>query len=308
MSQSGDLVFPLIPSRRGGALDVSGRTSRRRGSGSEIASSRPYRRGDAIRLVDWAASARLSTARGIDEFVVRDTFAEDAVRIVVVVDRSPSMALFPDWLPWLDKKAAVREAGRMIVASGAATNALIGYASAGAGGPDVVAARRDHAQRKAIERMLATGDTSGPTDSLDQALGVLSRKTGSATPGTFVFILSDFLPPPSSSNLRDARAAGWDIVPVIVQDPVWERSFPDVSGVTLPLADPDDGATALVRLTRREALARRDANRERAARLDTTLLDLDLDPVTITSNDHVAVHRAFLTWAEGRRARMRGFR
>ena len=34
------------------------------------------------------------------------------------------MALFPDWLPWLDKQAAVREAGRMIVASGAATNAV----------------------------------------------------------------------------------------------------------------------------------------------------------------------------------------
>ena len=34
-------------------------------------------------------------------------------------------------------------------------------------------------------------------------------------------------------------AAGWDVVPVVVQDPVWERSFPDVGGVTLPLADPD---------------------------------------------------------------------
>ena len=134
MTASGDLVFPLIPSRRGGALDVAGRSSRRRGSGDEVASSRPYRRGDPLRTIDWAASARLSTARGSDEFVVRDHFAEDAVRVVIVADQSRSMALFPSSLPWLDKPAAVREAGRMILASGAATNALIGFADAG--GPD----------------------------------------------------------------------------------------------------------------------------------------------------------------------------
>ena len=101
MTASGDLVFPLIPSRRGGALDVAGRSSRRRGSGDEVASSRPYRRGDPLRTIDWAASARLSTARGTDEFVVRDHFAEDAVRVVIVADRSRSMALFPSPLPWL---------------------------------------------------------------------------------------------------------------------------------------------------------------------------------------------------------------
>ena len=111
MTARGDLVFPLVPARKGGALDVAGSPSRRRGSGAEIASSRPYRRGDARRLIDWAASARLSTARGTDEFVVRDHFAEDAVRIVIVVDQSPSMALFPDWLPWLDKRGCSARGG-----------------------------------------------------------------------------------------------------------------------------------------------------------------------------------------------------
>src|SRR5262249_21376218 len=92
MPQAGDLVLPRIPSRRSRALGIAGRASRRRGSGDEIAGSRPYRRGDAIRLIDWAASARLSTARGSDEFVVRDHFAEDAIRVVVVLDRGPTMA------------------------------------------------------------------------------------------------------------------------------------------------------------------------------------------------------------------------
>ena len=107
-----DLAFPLIPLRRGAGLEVVGRASRRRGTGSEIASTRTYRRGDAIRLVDWAASARLSTARGTDEFIVRDHYAEDAVRVMVVFDRSPSMALCPDGFPWLHKRDAVRARGR----------------------------------------------------------------------------------------------------------------------------------------------------------------------------------------------------
>ena len=308
MTRSGDLVFPLISSHRGGALDVTGSPSRRRGSGSEIASSRPYRRGDAIRLVDWAASARLSTARGTDEFVVRDHFAEDAVRIVVIVDRSPSMALFPRWLPWLDKDAVVRTAGRMIVASGATTNALVGFAAAGADGGHVMPSRRDRSHRRAIEQRLATGVPDGPSDSLDRAFALLSRAGRSAPSGTFVFVLSDFLPPPSAIQLADARAAGWDLVPVVVQDPVWERSFPDVSGVTLPLADPDSGALSLVRLNRREARARRDLNEQRAAGLDHALRDLGLDPVTITSSDVGMVHRAFLSWAEQRHVRSRGYR
>ena len=175
MTRSAELVFPLIPARKGGALDTAGSPSRRRGSGTEIASSRPYRRGDAIRLVDWAASARLSTARGTDEFIVRDHFAEDAVRIVVVADLSPSMALFPDWLPWLDKRAAVHVACRMIVASGAATNALIGFAGAGAHGARSVPPRRDRGHWRAIEQRLATGVPDGPPDSLDRALELLSR-------------------------------------------------------------------------------------------------------------------------------------
>ena len=308
MTRGGDLVFPLIPSRKRGALDVAGSPSRRRGAGTEIASSRPYRRGDAVRLVDWAASARLSTARGTDEFVVRDHFAEDAVRIVVVADRSRSMALFPDWLPWLDKQAAVREAGRMIVASGAATNALIGFAAVDGRDAQVVPPRRDRSQWRAIEQLLATGETNGPPDSLDRALELLSRAARTVPPGTFVFVLSDFLPPPSAARLTDALAAGWDVVPVVVQDPVWERSFPDVSGVTLPLADPEHGTPSLVRLSRREAHDRRALNEDRAARLDDALRELELDPVTVTSSDRAAVHGAFLAWAEGRRTRARGYR
>src|SRR5213078_364977 len=77
--------------------------SNRRGPGSEVATTRPYQRGDNIRTVDWAASARLSAARDADEFIVRD--------------RRPEMALFPPPLPWLDKGKALAEAAQLIVTS-----------------------------------------------------------------------------------------------------------------------------------------------------------------------------------------------
>ena len=207
MTPGADLVFPLIPSRRGRALDVAGSPSRRRGSGNEIASSRPYRRGDAIRLVDWAASARLSTARGTDEFVVRDHFAEDAVRIVVVADRSPSMALFPDWLPWLDKPAAVREAVRMIIASGAATNALIG--SAEVGGPAPRSFRCGVIGRSGGRSSSASraARADGPPDSLDRALELLSR-TAPHRPRRNVRLRPLRLPPAAEPGSVDRRARG----------------------------------------------------------------------------------------------------
>ena len=137
----------------------------------------------------------MSAARGIDEFVVRDHFAEDAVRIVVVVDRSRSMALFPDWLPWLDKQAAVREVGRMIVASGAVTNALIGFAAvdgrearvvpAGAIGPSgAQSSSGSRPARPTARRTASTGRSS-----------FCPARPRTVPPGTFVFVLSDFLPP-----------------------------------------------------------------------------------------------------------------
>src|SRR5262249_41751442 len=82
--------------------------------GADGAGSRPYRAGDDVRRIDWHASARLSAALDDDEFVVRELFAEEAVTVVVVRDRRPSMALHPPPSPWLDKAAALAEAESLI--------------------------------------------------------------------------------------------------------------------------------------------------------------------------------------------------
>jgi uncharacterized protein (DUF58 family) len=307
MPPTGDLVFPLIPSRRSRALEIAGRASRRRGSGDEIAGSRPYRRGDAIRLIDWAASARLSTARGSDEFVVRDHFAEDAIRVVVVLDRGPTMALFPESLPWLHKPLATREAAEKIVASAVAANGLVGFAAAGAAEVRIDRPRRDREARRVIEHRLRASRPDGPAGSVNHALeALLRRRSNGVPPGTFVFVVSDFLPGPSAERLRAAIAAGWDVVPVVVQDPLWERSFPDVAGVTLPLVDPLDGALAVVRLSRGEARARRESNELRSEVLERELVDLGLDSVLLTTSDRLSIHGEFTGWAERRAVPARG--
>ena len=74
--------FPLVLRRRHVGLAFGATPSSRRGPGSDVAGSRPYRRGDAMRGIDWAASARLSAARSEDAFIVRERFADESPRVV----------------------------------------------------------------------------------------------------------------------------------------------------------------------------------------------------------------------------------
>jgi len=219
------------------------------------------------------------------------------------------MGLFPEWLPWLHKPAATREATAMIVASGVAAGALIGFAEAGAQGPRIDRPARDSMQRRAMEQRVRAGAADGRPDSLEKALELSLRFRSPALPaGTFVFVLSDFLSPLSPETLHAAVATGWDVIPVIVQDPVWERSFPNVSGVTVPLSDPRDGALALVRLSRSETRDRRQAHELRAATLGTALHELGLDTVVLTSSAPDSIYSAFVRWAEHRDSPRRGRR
>ena len=107
-------TFPLIPRRRVLGLPFGGLHSLRRGLGSDVAGSRPYQPGDDVDKIDWYASARLSLARGTEEFVVREHHAEEAPRVVVLCDRRPSMSVFPEGWPWLRKPEAIRNAVTLI--------------------------------------------------------------------------------------------------------------------------------------------------------------------------------------------------
>jgi hypothetical protein len=92
----------------------------------------------------------------------------------------------------------------------------------------------------------------------------------------------------------------WDIVPVVLQDPMWERTFPDVSGTMVPVVDPATGRLRYLRLRSAEAAERRRANEERWTRLLKRFGALDLDPVIVDSEDPAAVLVAFVAWSEQR--------
>jgi hypothetical protein len=299
----GRLTFPLVPRR--GVIGISFGTMRslRRGTGTDIAGSRPYRPGDDMDAIDWAASARLSTARGGDEFVVRERFAEEAPRVVVICDRRPAMSCFTSPLPWLDKPLAMRNLFELILASAATAGGFVGYLDQADGESFWRAPQLERRLLKLRNERLESSDFEAPPDWLERSVDHLAEHRRSVTAGTFLFVLSDFVPAPSNEVWFTAIEQRWDIVPVVIQDPTWEQSFPDVSGIVVPLRDADSGRTIPVRLKRREIDKRRSENEDRVRNLLTQFQELDLDPILISSSDPSEILAAFLAWAELRRVR-----
>jgi len=293
-------TFPLVPRRRLTGLPFGDLPGRRRGHGTDVIGSRPYEPGDPVSTIDWFASARLSSARGGDEFVVRDRAADEAPRVALVLDRRPAMGLYPEPLPWLSKREAQRQAAISIAASAAAARADIGSLDFGGGEAWwLQPGRRDRPWLVAERAEEAAFDA--PEDSIARGLEFLADRRTDVPGGTFLFVLSDFLAGPATHSWIDALGLGWDVVPVVIQDPVWERSWPDVGGVAVPVAEPRGRRTALVRLSRREAESLRREHEERYAAILADLQSVGLRPVEIESAEPFAVDEAFLAWAEERR-------
>jgi uncharacterized protein (DUF58 family) len=302
---AGRAVFPLVPRYRLAGLPFGSARSTRRGRGSDLAGFRAYVPGDPVSTIDWRASARLSSARGDDEFVVRERFADEAPRVVVVVDRRPSMGLYPDWSPWLSKPAAIHVATEAIVASAMSARGAAGYLdTAGPGAPYWIPPRGRSAL-EVIDARATRAEHDADAGSLERGLEYLARSTSSLGSGTFVFIVSDFLEPPPDQVWLAGIARRWELVPVVIQDPVWEQSFPWAGPVIVPLADPDGGAVVEVRLKRSEARAERERREHARSLLLSRFASLGLDPVLLEQSEPDAVTRPFLEWAEGRRRALR---
>jgi uncharacterized protein (DUF58 family) len=297
------LTFPLVPRGRVAGLSFGSLRSLHRGTGTDIAGTRPYHPGDDMHAIDWGASARLSTAKGSDEFVVRERFAEEAPKVMIVCDRRPEMAHFAPPLPWLDKPAAMRNAIELVLASSGAAGGYVGYLDFADGDAHW---RPPKGERKLLElqdERLMSPVYGGPDDWLERSFAHLAEYPRAITAGTFLFVLSDFLVPPVEEVWLRPFEHRWDVVPVIVQDPTWEQSFPDVAGIVVPLRDARTGRISPIRLTRREVAARRVANEERLADLLATLRDFDIDPVLVSSADPAEMLASFFEWTEVRRVR-----
>ncbi len=295
-------TFPLVPRRRLTGLPFGEAASRRRGPGGDIIGHRRYEPGDPVATIDWFASARLAATSGEDVVVVRQHAADEAPRVVIVVDRRPAMGLYPAPLPWLHKHAAIREAVAAIAVSAEAARADMAALDFGDGEAWwLPPARRD--RRWLIEQREA-GDTpfAAPPDVLERSLEFLTERRRDLPPGSFVFVLSDFLAPPPTQSWLRGIGYGWDLVPVVIQDPVWEQAFPAVGGVGLPIADPRTGTVALVRMSRRQAAKRGEANERRFARVLADCEALGLQPIVLGTSEPDRVDAAFITWAEQRRS------
>jgi uncharacterized protein (DUF58 family) len=277
-------------------LPFGGLHSIRRGLGSDVASSRPYQPGDDVGRIDWNASARLSLARGTEEFVVREHYAEEAPRVVVLGDRRPSMSVFREGWPWLCKPRALREAAALIGASASAARGLLGALDEAEG---VTRWRPPRSEHELVE-LDGSPHFTAPEDTVERGLGFLYEQRRDLPAGSFVFVLSDFLAPVSRAMWLRALERRWEIVPVVIQDPVWEQSFPDVSGVVVPFAAPGTGQVTLARVSASEAAARRGENERRHAELLRAMRALDMDPVVVSSHDHKDIVFSFLTWADQR--------
>jgi uncharacterized protein (DUF58 family) len=289
-------VFPLVPRRRVLGLAFGGVRSVRRGIGSDVASSREYRPGDDVGWMDWAASARLSAARADDHFIVRERFADEAPRVIVVCDRRPSLGIGASPLRSLDKPKALLGTIDLIGASATAARSLSGYVDFATGDPHWRPPRSEHrAEAHAFERPFRA-----PADNVSRGLEFLGEHRRDLPTQTFVFVLSDFLVPPDERIWQRALEHRWELVPVIVQDATWERTFPDVGGVSIPFADPRTGRVAPVFLTEAEAARLRERNEDRWDALVRSFRALGLEPVAVHDHEPAALLSAFLRWADMR--------
>jgi hypothetical protein len=305
-------TVPLLPRLRLLGSSFGAHTSIRRGHGSDVAGSRPYQPGDDFHAIDWKASARLSAAWQRDEFVVRDRQAEETPRVVIVCDRRPEMGLFPAELPWLHKPEATAWCVRLLAASAVNQRALVGYLDHASHESEGAAAgqpfwRPPRAQASGWHRDLVEtlaghvdGPRDAPEDAVEQALRFLGLLRGVVTVGSFVFVLSDFLIEISEDAWGGILGRGWDVVPVVIQDPVWEHTFPPVGGVATTFSDVGGNRLLPTRLTAGEVEQVRRRNEERRASVLETFAAAGLDYVDVSSGDPVSIHASFLRWADAR--------
>jgi hypothetical protein len=288
-------VFPLIPRRRVIGLAFGGIRSVRRGSGSDVAGSRRYVPGDNVAWIDWAASARLSAARDTDEFIVHELFADESPHVVMLADRRPTMGIPASPLRQLDKPGALLGCLRLIAESARVTRSLTAYVDEADGDTYWRPPRSGRYARPIAfeDRQFGAG-----ADTVSRGLAHLIQHRRTLPTQTFVFVLSDFLVPPDEDAWLEALQYRWELVPVIVQDPVWERSFPEVGGLTVPYADPSSGGVVPVYLTRAEASRLRDEHEARHAELMRVFRSFGAEPVLVESHDPAAILGAFLRWAD----------
>ena len=258
--------------------------SRRRGRSHDVVGARPYVAGDDTRIIDWAASARLSAASGLEQLIVREFHSEEAPTVVVGVDGSPSMQRFPSHLPWLHKPAAVASCVEALAVAAAVGRSQLALLDAETWLPP---------RHRLPDEVEAPGSrTELPLELLFERL---LAEAHVLPPGSFVFHVSDFPEPPEPALIESFAEVEWHLVPVVVRDPLWEQSYPvETAGVTLPL----EGELVPLRLRPRAAAERRESNERAHRELLHGFARAGFPAAVVGSSSRRAVVDAFLAWSE----------
>jgi hypothetical protein len=138
-------------------------------------------------------------------------------------------------------------------------------------------------------------------DSLEACMALLGRHTSMLPAGSFVFVLSDFIDTVPARAWARLRGLRLDVTPVVIQDPTWEQSFPELDGVVLPIVDPSTGEASDVWLSGRDARRRARENEDRHSRLLDRFARLGFDPVLLESSEPDEIAARFRRWSDRRR-------
>ena len=143
---------------------------------------------------------------------MRERFADEAPRVVVLVDRRPSMSIGESTLRRLDKPRAILNALDLIGASAVAARSLTGYLDYADGDaywrPPRTESRADPGT---FARAFAA-----PADTVSRGLEFLGEHRRDLPTQAFVFVLSDFVVPPDLDVWQGALEHRWELVPVVV--------------------------------------------------------------------------------------------
>jgi hypothetical protein len=188
-------------------------------------------------------------------------------------------------------------ATRLVSVSAVAARSFIGYLDLGDSNEPFWRPPRTQAE---LGHVADNRPFRAAPENVGTGLEYLVRQRRDLPAGSFLFVLSDFLVPPTRTTWMHVVERRWDLVPVVVQDPLWDRSFPDVAGLVVPFVEPGTGEIVRVRLNEREVAALREQNELRLDELHRMFRSAGIEPVELTTDAPQEILAAFLAWADRR--------
>lgn len=313
----------LIPrSQRASGLLFGDVPSTATGPGLEIADIRQMEPDDDPRYIDPIATA---LAMAIDEDadpVIRERLTELTLPVLFMVDRNPTMRLYDsqEFTGLLDKHWVVNVVGHTLVESALLKNAYVGYIhQARFAHPNLGKRERDmfwrapnlqggDRVRKVQRNYFPRREFFAPKDTLARQMKFLATQSPEELPpGTMCFIFSDFFTLPRKDLwMWLEKRMGLDLVPVLVQDPLMEQSFPlELANVEITYVDPLSGRVMRIAFTRRKARELKRRNEQRFRRIQNCFRDLRLDPIVLSSNEQNDIFAELRRWERRRKTERR---